>query len=848
MSRVEPFAGRGRVRRMSLSLRIPDDQPSPQRRLPKHLIPFLPYLDRPDTSHAIEERIPAGKHALRLSTMAFWLRTCASSHGNHCVPPPRPGAARPLWLIDVRACCLVAVNDDREEENSSVTLYTYVALSYVWGQASSASATLANIAALQAPGALDGHDIPATIRDAMDLTRLLGERYLWVDRLCIVQDDKDAKPAQLQGMADIYGGATLTIVAAQGRGADEPLHHGLVNEAEEGEAESSQGALPCLKEISPEEWVQRLRESREEPSRAPRRAVSPAGDGYGSPLYYGYQSDQNQQAGAKDGSMAVNEQYLPFTMEYGGSPHYIGCGSPYDSPSPMDIESPNFLPASPSYTEVESPVVNEWNSPPSPVNEPLAVPQEDMDAPPDVPDTFSATETPNVRRQREVDAHRAIMEGHARDLVNTAWCQRGWTFQELMFSRRQLVFHNDTVNWQCHCASWHENQKFIVAEPCSGVGEVEQHSKNDNKDDSKDNSIENGNENRVSAPSSTELLPGVSPWPDFHRYARLVALYDKRVLTYDHDVHDAFAGVLSAFGQSFPGGFICGLPRIFFDAALLWQPYDPLVRRTSDLSSSLPNWSWMGWQGNLQSESWRSGYRYLRGGNPDDSDDFWRPDSWKTRRTVVWSYSLTVDGERFPVGDETAEFMDDSASKGWCEKYCERAQKPYFNHPQAGAQEFWFPIPLATTASINGSPPLCTPAYLHGITRRGSLQISKLFHDHRASQCVCATLCESNGRWAGVLRLNAASSDPEEYYGAAVGETCGLVEISSGSAENQPREDVGFDGWEEAEFARHRGKYKFVNVLWVEWRDGVAYRKALGRVWEAAWARVASEGVQITLG
>ncbi|KAK1713428.1 hypothetical protein CaCOL14_009350 [Colletotrichum acutatum] len=840
MNRVESSAGRGRGRHMSLSPRIPDDLPSRLRQLPKHLIPFLPYLNRPDTSHGLERRISAGKHALRLSTMAFWLRTCASSHGNHCAPPPRPGAARPLWLIDVRAYCLVAVKDDREEENSYVALYHYVALSYVWGQASSATATLANIAALQNPGALDGQDIPSTIREAMELTRLLGERYLWVDRLCIVQDDEDAKPAQLQGMADIYAGAFLTIVAAQGSGADEPLHHGLVDETEEEEAESGQGALPCLKEVSSKEWTQRLREFREEPSRSPRRLVSSEGDKNGSPLYYAYQSDQNQQTDADDGRMAVNEQYLPFTMGYGGSPHYIGCGSPYDSPSPMDIESPNFIPASPSYTEVESPVVNERDSPPSSVNEPPAIPQEDVDAPPDVPDTFSATEVPNISRQQEVDAHRAIMEGHSRDLVNTAWCQRGWTFQELMFSRRQLVFHNDTVNWQCHCASWHENQRNIVTGPCSGVEEDEQHSKDD--------SIENGNDNSVSAPLSSQFLPGVSPWPDFHRYARLVALYNKRVLRYDHDVHDAFAGVLSAFGQSFPRGFICGLPRIFFDAALLWQPYEPLVRRTSDLPSGLPSWSWMGWQGNLQSESWRSGYRYLRGGNSGGSDHFWRPDSWQTRRTVVWSCSLTVNGERSPVGNETAEFSDDPTSEGWCEKYCERAQKSYFTHPQAGTHQFWFPIPLATMASINGSPTSCQPAYLHGLTRRGFLQISKMFHDHRSSQCVCATLCDSNGRWAGVLRLNAASSDPDEYYGSAVGETCELVEISAGSAENQPGEDNGFDGWGEAECARHRGTHEFVNVLWVEWRDDVAYRKALGRVWETAWAQVASKDVQITLG
>ncbi|OHE94400.1 hypothetical protein CORC01_10328 [Colletotrichum orchidophilum] len=210
-------------------LPLRDHRPPPLRRLPKHLVPFLPYLNRPDTSHTIEYRIHAGKHALRLSTMAFWLRTCASSHGAHCATPPRPSAARPLWLIDVRDYRLVAVNDgENEEATFSGSQFFYVGLSYVWGQRSSAAAaTLANIAALQVPGALDS---PTMIRDAIELTRLLGEQYLWVDRLCIVQDDDRAKEAQLRGMADIYAGAILTIVAAQGRGADDPLHYGLADE------------------------------------------------------------------------------------------------------------------------------------------------------------------------------------------------------------------------------------------------------------------------------------------------------------------------------------------------------------------------------------------------------------------------------------------------------------------------------------------------------------------------------------------------------------------------------------------------------------------------------------------
>ncbi|KAK8073280.1 HET-domain-containing protein [Apiospora phragmitis] len=54
----------------------------------------------------------------------------------------------------------------------------------------------------------------------MGLSNLLTQIYLWVDRLCICQDDAETKHGQLQLMADIYYGAYLTIVAAGGWDAD----------------------------------------------------------------------------------------------------------------------------------------------------------------------------------------------------------------------------------------------------------------------------------------------------------------------------------------------------------------------------------------------------------------------------------------------------------------------------------------------------------------------------------------------------------------------------------------------------------------------------------------------------
>jgi hypothetical protein len=72
----------------------------------------------------------------------------------------------------------------------------YVALSYVWGPPSG--------------------DWPPTILDAVDVTKQLGEKYLWVDRLCINQSNLQEKQVLISKMDAIYEGAEFTIVAAAG--------------------------------------------------------------------------------------------------------------------------------------------------------------------------------------------------------------------------------------------------------------------------------------------------------------------------------------------------------------------------------------------------------------------------------------------------------------------------------------------------------------------------------------------------------------------------------------------------------------------------------------------------------
>lgn len=52
---------------------------------------------------------------------------------------------------------------------------------------------------------------------------LLGERYLWVDALCIVQDDNASKQSMIERMHVIYQNAFLTLFVATGTDANAGL-------------------------------------------------------------------------------------------------------------------------------------------------------------------------------------------------------------------------------------------------------------------------------------------------------------------------------------------------------------------------------------------------------------------------------------------------------------------------------------------------------------------------------------------------------------------------------------------------------------------------------------------------
>lgn len=115
---------------------------------------------------------------------------------------------RPEWLIDTEKGCLTRLHD------SSVD---YITLSYTWGQTPALMTLRENLAEMQQPGRLrvlsEGKHMPDTIRCAIAVTRSLGQRYLWVDSLCIVQDDEACKKRALPKMHLIYATYVMLSLA-----------------------------------------------------------------------------------------------------------------------------------------------------------------------------------------------------------------------------------------------------------------------------------------------------------------------------------------------------------------------------------------------------------------------------------------------------------------------------------------------------------------------------------------------------------------------------------------------------------------------------------------------------------
>lgn len=577
------------------------------------------------------------------------------------------------------------IDVNREYIRDAPSHCTYLALSYVWGKKEFLTLTKENRKALQSEGGLARvmQLVPLTVRDAMLLVKKLDEQYLWVDSLCIVQDDEEDRYKQIAAMDRVYRSAKLTVIAVSGRDAE--------------------AGLPGVR-----------------------------------------------------------------------------CDSRYTNQAIEEVQSltlANMLPG-----------------------------------------------------KREI-------------IDRSLWNQRGWTYQERLFSRRLLFFAQDQVYFECE-----EGCNF--REDCA---------------DDEFNKADFYSKQWQASPATYAL--NFERQINFNSYALVVKEYSKRKLTQSSDGLNAFSAILSAFQHHFRGRMLYGLPETALDAALLWRPTNRAQKRLDFITRKFlfPSWSWLGWENEV--------------GYPES------PNICEiTRSKVVW-LSLQDNGV-------FSKFTSESCGKppalwpGW--KHWERIVEDdeIYYREIGGDPSQWFCHPITAQAERANTSPMEEGS---GLLRfRAMSAFFELTGQHtrllitgcRNNKHMICNLSAINreGHRAGTVALDSilfndlgsgnyefvaisqttlhrSSVDPSwdpatQTYLLSQEDREVILDAEEGDSSDgglnfydaRPREEV---------FDQHKyDKKKYwclYNALMIEWRDGIAYRLGIGYFHVDAFDSVASEKL-ITLG
>ncbi|KAI0000236.1 HET-domain-containing protein [Xylariaceae sp. FL0662B] len=158
-------------------------------------------------------QLPGPGSPEQLLLLREWLQNCDKTHECGCHRPPDIAFEMPTRLIDVGS---------REEpklhliETLGAVKANYIALSHCWGMIDEPFrfCTYRNNIEKHIKEGIDFGRLPKTFRDAVEVTRDLGVQYLWIDSLCIIQEDKDDWEAEVGKMESVFSMAYCTIAAS----------------------------------------------------------------------------------------------------------------------------------------------------------------------------------------------------------------------------------------------------------------------------------------------------------------------------------------------------------------------------------------------------------------------------------------------------------------------------------------------------------------------------------------------------------------------------------------------------------------------------------------------------------
>ena len=154
-----------------------------------------------------------------------WMETCLNSHEG-CEKPSRRFRSglrsefRPTRLVEIINDGTIQLHTTKLGESVK-----WATLSYCWGGPQPVQTTKDTLEQLSLSFPIS--DLPKTLQDALTTTHRIGLRFLWVDCLCIIQDDPEDMTREITQMPQIYKSAEVTISAARSKGSREGFLHDI---------------------------------------------------------------------------------------------------------------------------------------------------------------------------------------------------------------------------------------------------------------------------------------------------------------------------------------------------------------------------------------------------------------------------------------------------------------------------------------------------------------------------------------------------------------------------------------------------------------------------------------------
>ncbi|KAG5803263.1 hypothetical protein H9Q71_012145 [Fusarium xylarioides] len=172
-----------------------------------------------------------------------WLHVCDNEHG-HARDALSGGCAvqMPTRLIHV------GESSEHLEDIKDSGFLRYLALSHCWGGSTSLSTMTSNID--QFRNEIPHDQLPLNFQEAIRVTRALKISYLWIDSLCIIQDDPEDWRREAARMGQVFSNAYCTIAATSAATSTEGFLTPKLNSTLSATLETPDGGLLHISEFT----------------------------------------------------------------------------------------------------------------------------------------------------------------------------------------------------------------------------------------------------------------------------------------------------------------------------------------------------------------------------------------------------------------------------------------------------------------------------------------------------------------------------------------------------------------------------------------------------------------------